>query len=221
MKNKIYQNALFAAMILVFCLKWNIPSYGIGPSQQQIQKWTPQSQDSHRLRKELINILEMSIQWGGRDIHITQKTWEDSGFRDAAGRDYNDFKDDKSRMTAIDELAWNESGAEDSTTRVFASFTTYSARNRGLALCFPDVCKTPAPPSPPISIPYPNIAKSTGTKTGIKDTKVDVKADTVQSKAIMKSRQRPQVTRVPVQYTRQQEIVRFRKAMKELLLRKN
>jgi hypothetical protein len=28
----------------------------------------------------------------------------------------------------------------------------------GQAMAFPDVCKTPAPPAPPIPIPYPNIA---------------------------------------------------------------
>ncbi len=29
----------------------------------------------------------------------------------------------------------------------------------GVAFAFPDVCKTPAPPAPPIPIPYPNIAQ--------------------------------------------------------------
>ncbi len=29
---------------------------------------------------------------------------------------------------------------------------------QGIAFAFPDVCKTPAPPAPPIPIPYPNIA---------------------------------------------------------------
>lgn len=29
----------------------------------------------------------------------------------------------------------------------------------GMAFAFPDVCKTPAPPSAPIPIPYPNIAQ--------------------------------------------------------------
>ena len=30
----------------------------------------------------------------------------------------------------------------------------------GVTIAFPDVCKTPAPPAPPIPIPYPNIAKA-------------------------------------------------------------
>jgi hypothetical protein len=30
----------------------------------------------------------------------------------------------------------------------------------GITSAFPDVCKTPAPPAPPIPIPYPNVAQS-------------------------------------------------------------
>ncbi len=33
-----------------------------------------------------------------------------------------------------------------------------SNRGAGQNLCFPDVCLTPAPPAPPVPIPYPNIA---------------------------------------------------------------
>ena len=36
----------------------------------------------------------------------------------------------------------------------------------GVTTAFPDVCKTPAPPAPPIPIPYPNIAKSSDTADG-------------------------------------------------------
>jgi uncharacterized protein DUF4150 len=36
----------------------------------------------------------------------------------------------------------------------------------GISSAFPDVCKTPAPPAPPIPIPYPNIAKSSDTADG-------------------------------------------------------
>lgn len=38
----------------------------------------------------------------------------------------------------------------------------------GIAFAFPDVCLTPAPPGPPVPIPYPNIAQldqATGTST--------------------------------------------------------
>jgi hypothetical protein len=38
----------------------------------------------------------------------------------------------------------------------------------GIAFAFPDVCLTPAPPSSPIPIPYPNIAQL-GQATGISD----------------------------------------------------
>lgn len=31
----------------------------------------------------------------------------------------------------------------------------------GQANCMPDVCKTPAPPAPPIPVPYPNMAMTT------------------------------------------------------------
>jgi Domain of unknown function (DUF4150) len=36
----------------------------------------------------------------------------------------------------------------------------------GISSAFPDVCKTPAPPAPPIPIPYPNIARSSDTADG-------------------------------------------------------
>src|SRR5215469_13680833 len=38
--------------------------------------------------------------------------------------------------------------------------------SNGITIAFPDVCKTPAPPAPPIPIPYPNIAKSSDTANG-------------------------------------------------------
>jgi hypothetical protein len=36
----------------------------------------------------------------------------------------------------------------------------------GISSAFPDVCKSPAPPAPPIPIPYPNIAQSSDTADG-------------------------------------------------------
>jgi hypothetical protein len=36
----------------------------------------------------------------------------------------------------------------------------------GITIAFPDVCKTPAPPAPPVPIPYPNIAQSSDTAQG-------------------------------------------------------
>jgi Domain of unknown function (DUF4150) len=42
------------------------------------------------------------------------------------------------------------------------------AINMGIAFAFPDVCLTPAPPSAPVPIPYPNIAQL-DQATGITD----------------------------------------------------
>jgi hypothetical protein len=36
----------------------------------------------------------------------------------------------------------------------------------GITIAFPDICLTPAPPAPPIPIPYPNIAMSSDTAMG-------------------------------------------------------
>lgn len=47
--------------------------------------------------------------------------------------------------------------------------------SNGMSFAFPDVCKTPAPPAPPIPIPYPNIAKSSDTSKGAKKVKTDGK----------------------------------------------
>jgi hypothetical protein len=47
------------------------------------------------------------------------------------------------------------------------------AGSSGVTIAFPDVCKTPAPPAPPIPIPYPNIAKSSDSAKGAKSVKAD------------------------------------------------
>jgi hypothetical protein len=47
------------------------------------------------------------------------------------------------------------------------------ASSNGITSAFPDVCKTPAPPAPPIPIPYPNIAKSSDTAKGASTVKCD------------------------------------------------
>ena len=36
----------------------------------------------------------------------------------------------------------------------------------GMSTVFPDVCKTPAPPAPPVPIPYPNVGQSSDTSGG-------------------------------------------------------
>jgi hypothetical protein len=50
--------------------------------------------------------------------------------------------------------------------------TVVHAGSGGIAMAFPDVCKTPSPAGP-IPIPYPNIAKSGDTAQGSKKVKVD------------------------------------------------
>jgi hypothetical protein len=50
-----------------------------------------------------------------------------------------------------------------------------NADSNGVTIAFPDVCKTPAPPAPPIPIPYPNIAMSSDTAQGTKKVKADGK----------------------------------------------
>jgi len=47
------------------------------------------------------------------------------------------------------------------------------AGSNGITTAFPDVCKTPAPPAPPVPIPYPNIAKSSDTAKGAGTVKCD------------------------------------------------
>ena len=47
------------------------------------------------------------------------------------------------------------------------------AGSNGISNAFPDVCKTPAPPAPPIPIPYPNIAKSSDTAQGASTVNCD------------------------------------------------
>jgi hypothetical protein len=43
----------------------------------------------------------------------------------------------------------------------------------GVSIAFPDVCKTPAPPSPFVPIPYPNISQSSDTASGSGTVKCD------------------------------------------------
>lgn len=43
----------------------------------------------------------------------------------------------------------------------------------GMSMVFPDVCKTPAPPAPPVPIPYPNIGQASDTSGGPSSVKTD------------------------------------------------
>jgi hypothetical protein len=50
--------------------------------------------------------------------------------------------------------------------------TLVHAGSSGVAMCFPDVCKTPTPGGP-VPIPYPNVAQSSDTADGSTTVKVD------------------------------------------------
>src|SRR3954469_7584214 len=52
------------------------------------------------------------------------------------------------------------------------SLTVVHAGSSGIAMSFPDVCKTPSPAGP-IPIPYPNVAQSSDTADGSSTVKVD------------------------------------------------
>jgi hypothetical protein len=59
------------------------------------------------------------------------------------------------------------------TVTVNSPNTLVHAGSTGQSPVFPDVCKTPAPPAPPIPIPYPNVAMSSDAA----DTATTVEAD--------------------------------------------
>src|SRR5690348_17729073 len=57
----------------------------------------------------------------------------------------------------------------------------------GMSTVFPDVCKTPAPPGPPIPIPYPNIGQSSDTTGGPTSVTADGQMPMVKGATYMKS----------------------------------
>lgn len=61
------------------------------------------------------------------------------------------------------------------------------AGSGGKSPAFPDVCKTPAPPAPPIPIPYPNIGQSSDTSSGPSTVKTDGKMPMVKGAKYSKS----------------------------------
>lgn len=59
--------------------------------------------------------------------------------------------------------------------------------SNGVTIAFPDVCKTPAPPAPPVPIPYPNIAKSSDSSKTAKKVTADGNAVCVKDSNFMMS----------------------------------
>lgn len=73
-----------------------------------------------------------------------------------------------------------------STVTVNSPFTVVHAGSDGQSPVFPDVCKTPVPPAPPVPIPYPNLAKSsdaadTSTTVEANGKKIMLKSSTYSS----------------------------------------
>jgi hypothetical protein len=59
-----------------------------------------------------------------------------------------------------------------------------STNGAGMCFAFPDVCKTPAPPGPPLPIPYANTTQATSIKGSTASSKVKIcnkKTATVQT----------------------------------------
>ena len=73
-----------------------------------------------------------------------------------------------------------------SVTLAVNNMTVIHASSSGVAPCFPDVCKTPAPTGT-LPIPYPNIAKSSDTAKATKQVKVDSNGICLQSSNFSKS----------------------------------
>jgi hypothetical protein len=67
------------------------------------------------------------------------------------------------------------------------NLTVVHKDSSGIAMSFPDVCKTPAPPAPPIPIPYPNIAQSADTGDGSSTVKIDGQPIMLKSSSFSKS----------------------------------
>ena len=61
------------------------------------------------------------------------------------------------------------------------------AGSNGITTAFPDVCKTPAPPAPPIPIPYPNIGQASDTTGGPPSVTTDGQMPMVKGATYMKS----------------------------------
>ena len=57
----------------------------------------------------------------------------------------------------------------------------------GVTIAFPDVCKTPAPPAPPIPIPYPNIGQASDTVQGPTTVTTDGQMPMVKGSKYVKS----------------------------------
>jgi len=70
----------------------------------------------------------------------------------------------------------------------FANFRGVAHKQSGgMSTAFPDVCKTPAPPAPPVPIPYPNIGQASDTTGGPTSVTTDGAMPMVKGAKYMKS----------------------------------
>jgi hypothetical protein len=62
-----------------------------------------------------------------------------------------------------------------------------ATKNAGISMAIPDTCKTPAPPAPPVPIPYPNIALMPAATGAIDKVLIENKETIVESTKIPSS----------------------------------
>ena len=72
-------------------------------------------------------------------------------------------------------------------TVIVNQMTVVHQSSGGTVSFMPDVCLTPAPPGPPVPVPYPNIALSQDGSNGSKDVSCDSSPILLQDSSISKS----------------------------------
>ena len=63
-----------------------------------------------------------------------------------------------------------------------------SSKAAGMYFAMPDVCLTPAPPAPPVPIPYPNIAQLASTSNAVEKVLIENKETVVEGAKVPSSR---------------------------------
>ena len=72
---------------------------------------------------------------------------------------------DKIKVMIVDDSAIVRQVASEAIAALKSTTKAFVASG-GMSMVFPDVCKTPAPPAPPVPIPYPNIASQSTLQNG-------------------------------------------------------
>jgi hypothetical protein len=63
-----------------------------------------------------------------------------------------------------------------------------ATKGGGMAMGFPDVCKVPAPPAPPVPTPFPNMAQVSSSTGTVSSVKIVNKESVVESSKISSSK---------------------------------